>query len=173
MFQEAKWYAACCSSTKGQSLGVAWLAEKLGLISVITVQRGRSVPFFQEQTLLEACLPTYLWNKKISCLQQITALVKFNKIEFSHYFEASVCEMVGVFLILCLKNYVVFFNELQDGIVYAKLMLEVFRPFLLVLHSAELSGLNKMPLLNSNRRRICHVQVNFSSFFLREKELGY
>lgn len=66
----------CCllSSTKSQSLGTAWLAEELGLISGIAVQREGSDPFFQEQTLLEACLPNCLWNKKISCLQQIAVI---------------------------------------------------------------------------------------------------
>lgn len=51
--------------------------------------------------------------------------------------------------------------------------LEVFQPFLLISHSADLSELNKMPILNSNRRNIYHFQINFLSFFLKEKERGY
>lgn len=39
VFQEATWYAAHYCSTKGQSLQITWLVKKLGLISVITVQR--------------------------------------------------------------------------------------------------------------------------------------
>lgn len=46
------------------------------------------------------------------------------------------------------------------------LCLGVFQPFRLVPHSAELSGLNKMPILNSNRRMICLFQgKNFKHFF--------
>lgn len=74
VFQEATWYAACYGSTKGQSLGVTCLVEKLGLISVITVWTERSDPFFPEQSLLEAFLPSCLWNKKISYLDQIIVI---------------------------------------------------------------------------------------------------